>query len=315
MLHSRGSRLRIMMQQAVARNMPMELSGLAMPELVRMHAHGVGKSCPAAGKVVLSHLGPGESWVKSEVPALKIVLEGEEIHEIDGRPYRISPAEMLLVEPGADYTATVRRTGSTRGLCIYLPVSMARPQREDTGRAILTTQNSPLGRKLRLHAQRLLDGVPDAEGEAQAIIDTAVAGYPSLVSEAGEMLHRIGAQRQTTRRHLRTRLEYARAHLDLVCDRPVPLEELARIAGMSAFHLARYFADAYGAPPASYHRARRLREAARLLQRGDRSVAEIANAVGYAEPSSFTHAFHREYGVSPSAAKPLLQAVLASGQI
>lgn len=84
-----------------------------MSLVVRMNAHGVAVAPPAAGKLIVSRLGRGESWVLSLLPAIKLVIEGEEIHEIDGRPYLLRPGQMLFVDRGDPYRAIVRRHVST----------------------------------------------------------------------------------------------------------------------------------------------------------------------------------------------------------
>ena len=44
----------------------------------------------------------------------------------------------------------------------------------------------------------------------------------------------------------------------------------------------------------------RLAQARRMLRDTERSVKEIAAAVGYTHPNHFSTAFHRAYGVSPA---------------
>src|SRR5204862_141453 len=94
-------------------------------------------------------------------------------------------------------------------------------------------------------------------------------------------------------------LERARKFLHAHIARAVTLAEMASVAGLSQFHLARYFKDAYGESPISYHRALRLDRAAKLLAAGGRSLAEVAEATGYSDQVALSHAFRRTYGVSP----------------
>lgn len=57
-----------------------------------------------------------------------------------------------------------------------------------------------------------------------------------------------------------------------------------------------------GETPAVYIRKQRLKKATTLLsapQVRERTVASIAVECGYADPSTFTRAFRREYGLSP----------------
>ena len=82
-------------------------------------------------------------------------------------------------------------------------------------------------------------------------------------------------------------------------DRNVPLAELASVARLSQFHLARYFKRAFGEAPVSYHRALRLQRAARFLAAGNGSVAQAAELIGYSDAVALSHAFRRHFGVPP----------------
>ncbi len=125
-----------------------------MIEMIEMRQHGAASAAPADGKFVLSALPPGESAVHATSRSIKIVIEGEEVHEIDGRPYIVRPGQMLLVDRGAPSRAIVRRNRQTLGLCVYLPTLGSGPLEDDfLPRAILqATDSNPLGRMLADHA-------------------------------------------------------------------------------------------------------------------------------------------------------------------
>ena len=90
--------------------------------------------------------------------------------------------------------------------------------------------------------------------------------------------------------------EFMDAHLA----EPVPLKELASIARLSPFHFARAFKQSFGMPPHRYHLERRIARARSLLAEPARPVTSIAFQVGFADLSSFTAAFRRVTGASPS---------------
>ena len=114
----------------------------------------------------------------------------------------------------------------------------------------------------------------------------------------GPAIDGVKAAKLSTRRELHRRLERACAFLHAHDDRNVTLGEMAGVAGLSQFHLARYFKHAFGQSPISYHRALRLERAADLLA-GGASVAEAAEAAGYSDPVALSHAFRRKYGAPP----------------
>lgn len=108
----------------------------------------------------------------------------------------------------------------------------------------------------------------------------------------------LRATKASTRRDLFQRLERARGFLHDQDHRSVLLGELAAFAGLSQFHLARYFKTAFGEAPITYHRSLRLRRAAGMLRAGA-GLAQAAEAVGYSDAVALSHAFRREYGQAP----------------
>jgi len=79
----------------------------------------------------------------------------------------------------------------------------------------------------------------------------------------------------------------------------IDLEAAARSAGLSAFHFLRLFAKVLGVTPHQYLVRSRLRRAARLLADEERSITDVAFAVGFGDLSNFVRTFHRAAGVSP----------------
>ena len=90
--------------------------------------------------------------------------------------------------------------------------------------------------------------------------------------------------------------DYIDAHLD----EPISLASLAGLARLSPFHFARAFRQSFGMPPHRYHTAQRIERAKTLLARPSHSVTNIAIDVGFVETSSFTKAFHKLAGVTPT---------------
>ncbi|MGH2849887.1 MAG: helix-turn-helix transcriptional regulator [Solirubrobacteraceae bacterium] len=86
---------------------------------------------------------------------------------------------------------------------------------------------------------------------------------------------------------------------------PLTVDDLAGAAGLSRAHFSREFRRAFGAPPHAYLLTRRLERAAALLRSTDNSVADICLTVGLRSLGSFTSAFTRTYGRSPTAYRML----------
>jgi AraC family transcriptional regulator len=91
-------------------------------------------------------------------------------------------------------------------------------------------------------------------------------------------------------------LEFIEEHLA----EEVSLAALAQLADLSLYHFARAFTQSFGVPPHRYHMARRMDRARSLLQTPALSVTEIGIQIGFRETSSFTRAFRRFTGLTPT---------------
>src|SRR6185312_15297092 len=83
----------------------------------------------------------------------------------------------------------------------------------------------------------------------------------------------------------------------------IALDDIARAAGVSRFHLARVFDTRMGRSVIGYVRARRLALAARQLAAGARDILGVALDAGYGSHEAFTRAFTAAYGLTPEAVR------------
>lgn len=77
------------------------------------------------------------------------------------------------------------------------------------------------------------------------------------------------------------------------------LADIARIACVSPYHLARLFQATTGWSVVRYMRARRLTEAAHMLAAGASDILEVALTSGYGSHEAFTRAFRDQFGITP----------------
>src|SRR5258708_23104744 len=79
------------------------------------------------------------------------------------------------------------------------------------------------------------------------------------------------------------------------------VDELARKVGLSRSALAQRFTDLLGQPPMQYLARWRLQIASHELLIGSKSLAALAEQLGYDSEAAFNRAFKREFGMPPAA--------------
>ena len=95
----------------------------------------------------------------------------------------------------------------------------------------------------------------------------------------------------------RTVVAYIEEHLD----EPISLATLAQLVRLSPYYFCRAFKQSFGVPPHRYHTSRRIEHAKTLLAKPAPSVTDIGFTVGFSQTSSFTAAFRKATGLTPTA--------------
>lgn len=96
-------------------------------------------------------------------------------------------------------------------------------------------------------------------------------------------------------------LRRVRDHIDRHYREPLDLDELARVAAVSKFHLVRCFEATYDETPIRYLTRRRIERAQDLLRHANLTITEICMMVGFASLGSFSARFTQLVGESPTA--------------
>ena len=107
--------------------------------------------------------------------------------------------------------------------------------------------------------------------------------------------------RSDTQNDYRERLLRVMVYIQNHLDEPLPLDDLAKVACFSPYHFHRIFRGMVGESVKEHIRRLRLERAAFRLTSTNRSVIDIAFDAGYDTHESFTRAFGRMFGMSPTA--------------
>lgn len=90
-------------------------------------------------------------------------------------------------------------------------------------------------------------------------------------------------------------------------NRDLKMEEISQIVHMEKHNISRLFKEQYGETPIQYHTKLRIKRAKMMIRLTNLSLSEISDNIGYDSIHSFSRAFKREEGLSPSAYRQLLE--------
>jgi AraC-like DNA-binding protein len=97
------------------------------------------------------------------------------------------------------------------------------------------------------------------------------------------------------------RLLRAKDRMDAASHEEWPVRRLARVSGVSEFHFARSFKEAFGVPPHRYLLTRRIERAVSMLRETEMSITDIAFETGWNSMGTFGRVFRDVTGESPGA--------------
>lgn len=93
------------------------------------------------------------------------------------------------------------------------------------------------------------------------------------------------------------------SYIQLKYSEPIKIADIAFALGLNRSYLTRLFKEATGYSLQDYLLTYRMKVASRLIKEGNSNISEIAVTVGYSDTFTFSKAFKRHFGYSPSAYK------------
>jgi AraC family transcriptional regulator len=126
---------------------------------------------------------------------------------------------------------------------------------------------------------------------AEKVVEHELGNYKSLTN--------LKSVRSATKQELLKRLLQGKDYIDDNFLKTPGIAEIVKHCNMSSFHFFRSFKQAFGCSPYQYIINKRLEHAKTLIRTGE-SFTAIAMQCGFADLFSFSKAFKKFYGSSPS---------------
>jgi AraC family transcriptional regulator len=243
--------------------------------------------------------------------SIKWMADGRARYELERRAKTVSRDSVVLVDHQQPYEMEFEARSGGQSFCLfYSPDLVAEAWAsveagfdEPASPALRPFPNVPFRPSPRLEA--LLGALWRDGPDAEAIEDRALGALAEAVKAAHghrRLAERTPAARPAARAHLVGVVERARAELDARRGVGASLDEVARLAGVSKFHLVRLFKALHGVTPMAYAERARMTAAEERLRSGAAPIGEVAADLGYDSPSAFAKAFRRWTGAAPTQA-------------
>lgn len=233
-----------------------------------------------------------------------ILLAGRAGYAVEGERYELSPGDFVLVGSGSIHRPEVQAGDYYERMILYIsPEHLHSLATEDCDPAECFRRAQAYfqyvyrdegGTRVRLLFQALAETVRQG-GYGAALL--AQAQFTELMVEVNRVVrggHRVGAAGGDSK--VISLLQYLNLHLTDT----LTIDELAARFYISKYHMMRRFRQETGYSVHGYLTEKRLLLARQLLGRGC-TPAEAALQAGYQDYSTFSRAYKKQFGCSPSA--------------
>lgn len=235
-------------------------------------------------------------------------LSGRGVYRAQGIKYEIGPGEGFLILPGelTSYQADDQEPWSL--IWVGFTGSRAADYLQCCGlRKDRCTFQCPQSQQLEACVDAMLE------------FDTAGAGNELLL--LGELYVFLGwiaqsaqssarRSRETAAEYVELAMEYIRSHFQ----EDLTVAKLARYVGLNRSYLTTVFQNTINMSPQQYLMRFRMEWAAKMLCEDKLTVGEIARSCGYPDPLTFSKAFKRTLGVTPTQYRRENEPQLQDGQ-
>ena len=244
--------------------------------------------------------------------SMKMVRRGAAVWRTGGVERTLTPGRILVVNRDEPYDLEIDSADPVETFCVFFRDGFV----EDVARTLSTPEAALLDRPDAGSTTVFLSSIERRVGDLAPLL-LAIERRAARAEEGDDLLARLAewlvardgetrlralaapAKRPVTRDEILRRVLRGRDRIESCWNERLPLQEIARTAGMAPHHFHRSFHRIFGRTPLEYLRDLRLEEARRLLRDTDFGLQDVCTAVGFESLPSFMHRFRRSAGTTP----------------
>jgi AraC-like DNA-binding protein len=275
----------------------------ALSDVIARYAAGDGVHATSVPRLsVVRFSRPSEPVHGVHKAAICIIAQGRKQVIVGQEMFHYGPSQHLLVS--VDLPVIGQVIGATEAepyLCIRLDLDMElcaemllkfgpAPAESGLGLAISDTPPEIVDAATRL--LRLQES-PEDIAELAPLIEREIL-YRLLKSDQGAFIRRM-LEPENRNRNVGRAITWIKENYA----RPIRIEEVASLSGMSPSSLHQHFRQATAMSPLQYQKQLRLQEARRLIFSQSFDAASAGHTVGYDSPSQFSREYKRLFGAPP----------------
>lgn len=246
---------------------------------------------------------------------IKATVRGASWFTINGRRVLLDDDHFVVLNAGDTYGVSIRseqpvlgfsinvRPGLAQEVAAGLHVSLEQALHDGSAARLEPVRFSG---HLREHDDTITPALHAIRNAVQSGItapdwyEEAFAGLVARLIETergrARLADRLDGVRRSTREELLKRVGWATDFINSSYMEPISLDDVAREASLSKFHLARLFRQALGVTPHQYLQRKRTRVARRLIDTTDMELADIAAAAGFGSRWTMYRFLRRSFG-------------------
>lgn len=252
--------------------------------------------------------------------AIKFVRDGIERYTINKQSYIVTSGSYLLLNGEKEGKVVIDSDKDVKGMCLNISNSLISDvvstlQAPDTPVSDLglsdffytehflenqyRAQHTQLGRNLQEISTQVQNNAFSSDQITQELFYQLAESLVADQVQVFKQLQSIPTVKAETRRDLCRRVLKGKEFIDSNFTAALTIEQIARKAGMSEYHFFRLFKQIIGLTPYQYILSNRLKTSAQLLK-ADYSVSDVAIMMGFSDIFSFSKAFKKHFGLSPT---------------